>query len=111
VREHARLIDGMFEIAEEVGSARLLSCGGRVRLASLQAPPTALAWELEKPIGAVRVNLRPRYGIALSSRPLPHGRQIARAGRWRATQLPCPGRRPGQEVSELAIAGVSGTAR
>lgn len=89
VRAQARFVDGLFEIADRVGAERLLACGGRVRLASLAAPPTALAWRLDAPIEAVRVNLRPRFGTALSTRPLPRGRLIAREGRWRATQLPC----------------------
>jgi len=89
VREQARLIDGMFEVADEVGAERLLSCGGRVRLASHAAPPTALAWELGAPIEEVHVNLRPRYGVALSTRPLPRGRLLAREHRWRATDLGC----------------------
>lgn len=89
VRAQARFVDGLFEIADRVGAERLLACGGRVRLASLQAPPTALAWRIEAPIGAVHVNLRPRFGVVLSTQPFARGRPIAREGRWRATQLPC----------------------
>jgi hypothetical protein len=106
-RAQARLIDGMFDISDRVGKERLLSCGGTVRLANLLAPPTALAWQLEEPIGSVRVNRRPRYGVALSTRRLPRGRELARVGRWSVTQLPCL---PSQ-ASGSAMAGVSGTAR
>jgi hypothetical protein len=88
-REQARLIDGLFELADEVPAERLLGCGGRVRLANLLAPPTALAWKLGEPLASVRVNRRPRYGVALSTRPLAGGRAFARSGRWRATELPC----------------------
>lgn len=105
-RKQARLIDGMFGIADRVGSERLLSCGGTVRLANLLAPPTALAWHLEEPIDSVRVNRRPLYGVALSTRPL-SGELLAKDGRWRATELPCPR----AQASGPAIAGVSGTVR
>jgi hypothetical protein len=89
VRQQARLIDGLFELADEVPAERLLACGGRVRLANLLAPPTALAWKLDEPLASVHVNRRPLYGVALSTRLLPRGRVFARSGRWRATQLPC----------------------
>ncbi|MEX0972231.1 MAG: hypothetical protein WDZ46_03125 [Solirubrobacterales bacterium] len=88
-RDQARLIDGFFELADEVPTGHLLACGGRVRLANLLAPPTALAWKLGEPLASVRVNRRPRYGVALSTRPLAGGRVFARSGRWRATELPC----------------------
>lgn len=89
VRRQAQMVEGMFAIADRVGAERLLSCGGRVRLANLLTPPTALAWRLEKPIEAVRVNRWPRYGVALSTKRL-SGRELVKAGDWRATQLPCP---------------------
>jgi len=88
VHRQAQLVEGMFAIADRVGADRLLSCGGRVRLANLLTPPTALAWRLERPIDSVRVNRWPSYGVALSTKPL-RGRVLAREGRWRATQLPC----------------------
>jgi hypothetical protein len=82
------LIEGMFDITDEVGTERLTSCGGKVRLANLLTPPTALAWHMDRPLASVRVIPHPRYGVALSTRPLP-GQLFARVGRWRATQLPC----------------------
>ena len=33
--------------------------------------PTALAWKLDRPLASVRYVQRPRYGVALSTRPLP----------------------------------------
>jgi MFS family permease len=90
-RRQAVAIEGLSDLTERLSTARLLSCGGAVRLANLLAPPTALAWQLEEPIGSVRVNPRPLYGVALSTRRLPRGRELARVGPWRATQLPCPG--------------------
>ncbi len=88
VNHQATLIDGMFDIADEVGAERLLSCGGKVRLANVLTPPTALAWHIDRPLAAVRVIPHPRYGVALSTRPLP-GQLLAQVGRWRATRLPC----------------------
>jgi hypothetical protein len=88
VDHQATLIEGMFDIADEVDTKRLLSCGGKVRLANLLTPPTALAWHIDRPLASVRVIPHPRYGVALSTRPLP-GKLLMRIGRWRATQLPC----------------------
>ncbi len=90
-RRQAVAIEGLSDLTERLSTARLLSCGGAVRLANLLAPPTALAWQLEEPIGSVRVNPRPLYGVVLSTRRLPRGRELARVGPWRATQLPCRG--------------------
>jgi MFS family permease len=79
--------DDLFELTDRVGAARLLACGGTIRVTQLLAQ-TALAWKLEEPISSVRVRRRPHYGVALSTRPLP-GVVLARVGDWRATQLPC----------------------
>jgi hypothetical protein len=76
------------DLADAVGGDRLLSCAGRVRVTQLLSQ-TALAWRIDAPISAVRVRRPPRYGIAVSTQPLP-GPVIARAGHWRATRLPCP---------------------
>lgn len=89
VRRQAWMLDGMFAVADRVGADRLLSCGGRVRLANLLTPPTALAWRIERPIESVRVNPTPLYGVAVSTKRLP-GPKLVRVGNWRATQLPCP---------------------
>lgn len=88
VNRQATLIEGMFDLADRVGSERLTSCGNEVRMANLLTPPTALAWRMDRPLSSVRVIAHPRYGVAVSTRPLP-GEPIARAERWRATQLPC----------------------
>jgi hypothetical protein len=89
VNHQAELVNGLFEIADRLPTDRLLSCGGHVRLANLLTPPTALAWKLDRPLSSVRTIQRPRYGVALSTRPIAGGRLIVREGRWRATQLPC----------------------
>jgi hypothetical protein len=88
VDRQATLIEEMFDLADRVGTARLTSCGNEIRLANLLIPPTALAWHVDRPLSSVRVIAHPRYGVVLSTRPLP-GEPIARAGHWRATQLPC----------------------
>lgn len=88
VNHQTHLMDGLFEITDTLPTARLLSCGGHVRLANVLTPPTALAWKLDRPLASVRVIQHPKYGVALSTRPLP-GALLARVGRWRATQLPC----------------------
>jgi hypothetical protein len=88
VNHQAELLDGLFDLADRVPTDRLLSCGGHVRLANLFAPPTALAWHLDRPLAAVRVNPHPKYGVALSTRPLP-GELLMQMGRWRATDLSC----------------------
>ncbi|HEX5376445.1 MAG TPA: hypothetical protein VFW48_09845 [Solirubrobacterales bacterium] len=86
-----RLGSDLFELADLVGKERLLACGGTVRITHVLVQ-TALAWKLEEPIESVRVVRRPRFGTALSTRPLPQGTPFARVGPWRATRLPCPGR-------------------
>jgi hypothetical protein len=89
IEARTRSQDDLFALAERVGGERLFACGGTLRVTQLLAQ-TALAWKLDEPIEAVRVIRRPRYGTALSTRPLPGGREFARVGRWRATALPCP---------------------
>lgn len=88
VEARSRSQDDLFELADRVGAAHLLSCGGRVRVTQLLAQ-TPLAWKLDVPIEAVRVRRRPSYGIALSTKPLPNGRVLARRGGWQAIELPC----------------------
>jgi len=83
------LVAGLFDLAEGVETERLLTCGNHVRLANLLTPPTALAWKLDRPLSSVRTIAHPKYGVTLSTRPLPTGHLIAKSGRWRATQLPC----------------------
>ncbi len=77
----------LFALADRIGSDKLLSCGGTVRVTQLLAQ-TPLAWHLDKPIENVRVIRQPRYGVALSTKPL-RGTDLDRVGTWRATQLPC----------------------
>jgi len=82
-------VDQLFELVEETGKAQLLACGGTVRMTQVREQ-TALAWKLEEPIASVPVRRKPRYGVALSTKPLPGGAVIAQEGRWRATRFPCP---------------------
>jgi hypothetical protein len=82
-------IDQLFEVVDQTGKATLLACGGKVRITQVREQ-TALAWKLEEPIASVPVRRKPRYGVVLSTKPLPNGSLIAREGRWRATRLPCP---------------------
>ncbi|MGC1166446.1 MAG: hypothetical protein WA862_10085, partial [Solirubrobacterales bacterium] len=89
IEAQTRSLDDLFDLADQVGSPRLLSCGGSVRVTQLLSQ-TALAWKLDQPISAVPVKRHPLYGIALSTRPIPGGVRIARAGGWEATRLPCP---------------------
>ncbi len=111
-------LDDLFDLTDRIGSERLLSCGGSVRVTQILAQ-TALAWKLDQPIAAVPVRRHPLYGVALSTRPLPGGVTIARLGRWQATRLPCPSGYRGalaaqplrSSASGKAIAGVSGAAR
>jgi hypothetical protein len=77
----------LFDLADEVGANRLLSCGGTLRVTQLLAQ-TALAWHLDRRIEDIRVRRHPSYGVALSTKPLP-GTLLGRIGTWRATQLPC----------------------
>jgi len=106
VERQTRSIEDLFDLVEQTGSAQLLACGGTVKMTQVR-PQTALAWKLEEPIASTPVRRRPRYGIALATRPLPGGVVVARAGRWSAFRFPCPS----GYASGPAIAGVSGAAR
>jgi hypothetical protein len=92
VERQTASLEDLFALVEETGGETLLACGGTVRMTQVR-PQTALAWKLSEPIAATPVRRRPRYGIALSTRPLPAGTPFASAGRWRATRLPCPSQR------------------
>ena len=89
VERQTTSIEHLFDLVEETGGARLLACQNQVRMTRTREQ-TALAWKLDEPIASVPVKHRPRYGVALSTRPLPHGDLFAHSGRWRATRLPCP---------------------
>jgi hypothetical protein len=90
VERQKRSIESLFELVEETGRARLLACGDTVRITQVREQ-TALAWKLDEPIASVPVRRKPRYGVALSTRPIRAGGSVfAQAGRWRATRLPCP---------------------
>jgi hypothetical protein len=93
IKAQTRSQTQLLELTDSVGASHLLSCGNTVRVTQLLAQ-TALAWHLNQPIESIRVTRRPRYGVALSTRPLPGGTQLARQGAWRATQLACYGRGP-----------------
>lgn len=82
-------IDHLFDLVEETGDAQLLACQDRVRMTHVREQ-TALAWKLDEPISSVLIRYRPRYGVAVSTKPIPQGDLIAHSGRWRATRLPCP---------------------
>ncbi|HEX2266016.1 MAG TPA: hypothetical protein VHH14_07015, partial [Solirubrobacterales bacterium] len=96
VERQKRSIEQLFDLVDRTGKAQLLACGGTVRMTQVREQ-TALAWKLEEPIASVPVRRRPKYGVALSTKPLPGGDVLTRVGRWRATLLPCPsgyGRQP-----------------
>jgi hypothetical protein len=89
VKRQTHLLEHLFDLVDETGSATLLGCQDHVRMTRVREQ-TALAWELDEPISKVPISRRPRYGIALSTKPIPGGDVIATAGHWRATKLPCP---------------------
>jgi MFS family permease len=89
VERQKRSIEQLFELVDRTGKAQLLACGGTVRMTQVREQ-TALAWKIEEPIASVPVRRRPKYGVALSTKPLPGGDVLTRVGRWRATLLPCP---------------------
>jgi hypothetical protein len=91
VERQKRSLDQLFALVDETGEARLLACQGHVRMTQIREQ-TALAWKLEESIASVPIRRKPRYGVALSTKPLPGGAVIARSGRWRATRFPCPTR-------------------
>lgn len=89
VERQTSSIEHLFDLVEETGGARLLACQNRVRMTHVREQ-TALAWKLDEPISSVSIRYRPRYGVAVSTKPIPQGDVIAHSGRWRATRLPCP---------------------
>jgi hypothetical protein len=89
VERQTASIDHLFDLVDATGPDKLLACQDRVRMTHVREQ-TALAWKLDEPIAAVPIRFRPRYGVALSTKPVPGGDVIAHAGRWRATRLPCP---------------------
>lgn len=91
IKRQKTSLDRLFELVDRTGKAWLLACGGTVRMTQVREQ-TALAWKLEEPIASVPVRRKPRYGVALSTKPLPGGSVIAQSGRWRATRFPCPTR-------------------
>jgi hypothetical protein len=86
-------LDQLFDLVDETGPTELLACDGTVKITQVREQ-TALAWKLEEPIASVPVRRKPRYGIALSTKPLAGGTPFASSGRWRATRLPCLADRP-----------------
>jgi len=89
VQRQTSSIEHLFDLVEETGGAELLACQDRLRMTHVREQ-TALAWKLDEPISSVLIRYRPRYGVAVSTKPVPNGDVIAHAGRWRATRLPCP---------------------
>jgi hypothetical protein len=89
VERQKRSIDQLFDLVDETGKAQLLACGGAVRMTQVREQ-TALAWKLDEPIASAPFRRKPRYGVALSTKPLTGGEVIASSGRWRATRFPCP---------------------
>ncbi len=89
VERQTRSIDHLFDLVDQTGPERLLACQDRVRMTHVREQ-TALTWDLEEPIAKVLIRYRPKQGIAISTKPIPGGNLIAHAGRWRATNLPCP---------------------
>jgi hypothetical protein len=89
VERQTRSLNHLFDLVDKTGPIPLLACNNTVKITQVR-PQTALAWKLDEPIAAVPVRRKPRYGVALSTNPLPTGDVIAHAGTWRATQLPCP---------------------
>ncbi len=89
VERQTRSLDQLFDLVEKTGAARLLACQRYLRMTRVREQ-TALAWKLDEPISSVAIRHRPRYGVALSTKPLPGGDVFAHAGGWRATRFPCP---------------------
>jgi hypothetical protein len=89
VERQTHSIERLFDLVDKTGPATLLACQDRVRMTRVREQ-TALAWKLEEPIASVPIRYRPKYGVALSTKPIPNGDVIAHAGTWRATRLPCP---------------------
>ena len=89
VQRQTRSVNHLFDLVDETGKAPLLACQHRVRITRVREQ-TALAWKLEEPLSTVPFRHSPKYGVALSTKPIPGGAVIAHAGTWRATRLPCP---------------------
>lgn len=89
VERQTQSLDHLFDLVERTGDAQLLACQDHVRMTRVREQ-TALAWKLGEPISSVAIRRRPRYGVALSTKPLPGGDVFAHAGGWRATRFPCP---------------------
>jgi hypothetical protein len=89
VERQTSSIEHLLHLVEGTGEAQLLACQDRVRMTHVREQ-TALAWKLDEPISSVPIRYRPRYGVAISTKPIPQGELFARSGRWRATRLPCP---------------------
>ncbi|HEX6780606.1 MAG TPA: hypothetical protein VF125_01110 [Solirubrobacterales bacterium] len=93
VERQARSIDHLFDLVEETGGEALLACQDRVRMTRVREQ-TALAWKMGEPVASVLIRYRPRYGIAVSTKPVAGGDVLAHAGIWKATRLPCPAANP-----------------
>ncbi len=89
VERQKRSLQHLFDLVEETGAAPLLACRDKTRITQIR-PQTALAWKLEQPIADVPVRRKPRYGVALSIKPVPNGLLLAQQGPWQATVLFCP---------------------
>jgi hypothetical protein len=89
IKRQTTSINHLFELVDKTGKDQLLACQDHVRMTRVREQ-TALAWKLDEPIASVPIRREPRYGIAVSAKPLPGGTPFASAGRWRATRFPCP---------------------
>ncbi len=88
VERQTHSLDHLFDLIDKTGPAALLVCNDEVKITEVR-PQTAAAWELDEPIDRVPVRRKPRYGLALSTKPIAGGTSVAFAGNWRATRLPC----------------------
>ena len=88
VERQTRSLDHLFDLIDQTSPATLLACNDTTKITQIR-PQTAAAWKLDQPINKVPVRRKPRYGIALSTKPLPKGATFATSGNWRATRLPC----------------------
>jgi hypothetical protein len=93
VERQTHSMDHLFDLIDESGREALLACDGIAKITQVR-PQTAAAWKLDEPIDKVPVRRKPRYGIALSTKPIPGGTPLAFAANWRATRLPCMADRP-----------------
>jgi hypothetical protein len=113
VQRQTRSVNHLFDLVEKTGRAPLLACQHRVRMTRVREQ-TALAWKLEEPISTVPFHRTPRWGVALSTKPIPSGNIISHSGPWRATVLPCPtdyGHQPRPDEVELGSSGEAGGGR